>query len=164
MKPLEEAFISFINDPQSKAKVALSAKTVAENRRGAGKRKKGCLTAMEVEHTLRLLGGKRLAHENIAAEVGICAQSVLNVSRRARADPEYLSKLFDLEEARERVKSLSLGIIGEKKASGAPIWNVAQLMEELRERFAADTSARHLRKLLKTEACMTYRKIKRLSL
>jgi len=73
MKPLEEAFVSWTNDPQSKAKVALSAKAVAENRKGAGKRKKGCLTAMEVEHTLRLLGEKRLAHENIAAEVGICA-------------------------------------------------------------------------------------------
>ena len=108
LKPLEEAFVSFTNDPQSRAKVALNAKAVAENKKGANKRKKGRLTPMEAEHTLRLLKGKQLSWSAIAAEVGICASSVANVSKRAREDPEYLSKLFDLEEARERVKSLSL--------------------------------------------------------
>ena len=164
LKPLEAAFVNFVNGRGSRARVAAREEAISSNNMGAGKRKKGNLTAAEVEHVLRLLKGKLLTNEDIAAEVGISTRSVSSVKSRTNRDPDYLTKLADEHYEAERVKACSLQIIGEKKNAGAPIWSVAQLMEEVRAKYATETSARHLRKLLKTEAGMTYRKLKRLSL
>jgi len=53
------------------------------------------------------------------------------VNRRSRAEPGYLERLFDEAALERRVVASCLQVVERRKASGAPIWSVVQLQEEL---------------------------------
>jgi len=163
ISPLMHQFLAFINDPATHERVAANqddsrlGNTVIKNK------SRRPLTPQQVAKVLRMSEEGTHFQREIAEEVGACVDTVRRIRQRARVDPQYLQQLRDADQAKQRLVYQAVELIETKKAGGVPIWNATQLQDELFATHGVKPSISLLCSLLKNEAGMSYKKVRRLS-
>jgi len=161
--PLMHRFIAFIDDPSTTLKVEADQACNIWGDTAPKNKSRRPLSPEQVAKILRLSEQGTHFLKEIAEEVGASVDTVCRIRKRAHADPQFVQTLRNRRQAKQQIVEQAMQLIETKKAGRIPIWNAVQLQKELLAAHGVKPSTTLLCSLLKNEANMSYKKVRRLS-